>query len=164
MKAFITAVKSRDFEKVRRALPELSLNAPGNKRFNLSGNWLVAHVDKLTRALPGPEIRKNNKMGKNYELRKKVLGALLGEAVMRHLGITGQEREKVRDVIAQRIVSESSDIDESDLAEETMMRVYAKFSELKTQLNGMRTRHRINDAKHYEVWDHASKAAIYFTP
>lgn len=156
MERLIEAIRSHSEPNVIEALrnPEVIYKPGGAK--DLDANWLIEKVHELKEKLPGEELSLNDR------LRKRVLGALIGEAMMNHLGTDQRERELVRKVIATRTASDN--IVESKLAFETMEKIYAHFENLKKQLQALKADSKIDPDEFYSVWDHAANGAIYFTP
>ncbi|GEM_PF-6101313 len=155
MERLIEAISQGSEEKVIHELRKKEILASHGK-FDLNADWLVERVSELKEKLPGPELSPNDR------LRKRVLGAILGEAMMEHLNIEMKEREMVRTVIAKRVAKD--EIFESGMAQQTMKSIYDKFDDLKSQLKEKEAEGKLDPNGFYSIWDHASNGAIYFTP
>ncbi len=156
MERLIRAIQSKNEARVIEALREPSVIYKPGGRSELDAHWLIEKVQDLKTQLPGRELSDND------HLRKRVLGALIGEAMMTSLAVDQRERELVRKVIAGRTASNS--MTESGMAFETMEKIYAHFENLKKQLKALQADEKITPDEFYSVWDHAANGAIYFTP
>ncbi len=155
MKEIIQAIRKADPAAIRRALDGYVGRDAGLSR-KFDAKWLVGRVDELQNLLPGAELSENDR------LRKKSVGAVLSEAMMRHLKVSDHDIARVRGVVASRLVSD--DYIEGGHAEEMLTRIYKTFDELKWQLKDLHSQNQIDDDHFYRVWDHAANGAIYFTP
>ncbi|MEM4255605.1 MAG: hypothetical protein QXR53_04760 [Candidatus Norongarragalinales archaeon] len=155
MERLIEAISQGRPDKVIHELRNKEINSSSGK-FDLNADWLVERVAQLKERLPGPELSPNDR------LRKRVLGAVLGEAMMEHLDIAPSQREIVRRVIAKRVAKD--EIFESGMAEATLVRIYEKFDDLKKQLNEKKAGGGLDADSFYSIWDHVANGAIYFTP
>ena len=156
MQRLIRAIQLHNETKVIEALKEPSVIYKPDGNSELDAHWLIEKVKDLKEQLPGEELSDNDR------LRKRVLGALIGEAMMARLNVDQKERELVRRVIAKRTALDH--IEPSELAYETMKQIYDHFDKLKDQLKTLHANEKINSDEFYSIWDHAANGAIYFTP
>ncbi|HLD62625.1 MAG TPA: hypothetical protein VI875_02040 [Candidatus Norongarragalinales archaeon] len=156
MQRLIRAIQLHNETKVIEALKEPSVIYKPDGNSELDAHWLIEKVKDLKEQLPGEELSDNDR------LRKRVLGALIGEAMMARLNVDQKERELVRRVIAKRTALDH--IEPSGLAHETMKQIYDHFDKLKDQLKTLHANEKINSDEFYSIWDHAANGAIYFTP
>src|SRR3989344_4968164 len=138
MQRLIRAIQLRNETKVIEALKEPSVIYKPGGNSELDAHWLIEKIQDLKEHLPGNELSDNDR------LRKRVLGALIGEAMMARLNLDQTEP--------------------SGLAHETMEKIYAHFDKLKAQLKTLHDNEKITSDEFYSIWDHAANGAIYFTP
>ena len=156
MQRLIRAIQLHNETKVIEALKEPSVIYKPGGNSELDAHWLIEKIQDLKEHLPGNELSDNDR------LRKRVLGALIGEAMMARLNVDQKERELVRQVIAKRTALDQTE--PSGLAHETMEKIYAHFDKLKAQLKTLHANEKITSDEFYSIWDHAANGAIYFTP